>query len=146
MSWFARALAELRHGLAPEDGVRALSAAARARLSFASTRQIEGSVDLDSALAASAPQDPRWDYGVAYDGGCWFIEVHPATSGANLAEVIAKADWLRALLRDSTLRTRSRGMYWIASGSVSGDPAFARRRRLLAQSGVIGPMSSLTIP
>jgi hypothetical protein len=75
------------------EGLQALRAADRHRVSCSEMRRLQGSVDLDTAMRASEPRSARWDYAIGLrtpmsDFVVW-LEVHPACS-SDVAEVIAK--------------------------------------------------------
>ena len=72
--------------------------------------------------------------------------MNPASGDHNVGEVVAKANWLKRLVADHAIWCRSRGLHWVATGSVSRHPAFSRRRRVLAKHGVSGPKRRLRIP
>ena len=124
---FARAVEatpDVRHALRP--GLAALATADRNRVRYGASRDLRGSIDIDSTTAARYPSDPRWDYvvgwkpqGASGDVVSW-IEVHPATPhGAT--EVLSKLRWLRGWLRVASpaLERLPREFVWIASGKVS---------------------------
>lgn len=145
MSWFATALQAVRPELEASPGLGAVRGRDRGSFAPEDPRLLDGSCDIDAALADSAPQEARWDYAVVYRGEVWFAEVHPAASGENLHEVVAKAAWLRRLVVGSELAGRSRGLFWLATGKVAPLPAFSRSRRILAQAGVELPRSRLAL-
>jgi len=121
------------------EGLHALKRADRERIRCDNPRDLTGSVNLDEALAASHPKDPRWDYGIAVRKGrgaehvVW-VEVHAATShGA--AAVCRKHSWLMEWLESSAplLRAMTGVCVWVASGKVAIPPHSPHRRRLAAQ-------------
>jgi len=84
------------------------------------TRNIEGSVDIDSAVQHLYPDSNRWDYVVSYGGCAYYIEVHPATDG-EVKKVIAKRDWLIGWLKSKAVKLNGYPsakpmFYWIQSG------------------------------
>ena len=120
-------------------------------------RSITGSVGLDEALSKDEPGASRWDYGLGYrhaDGveRAHWIEVHPATD-KEVRPVLAKLTWLKTHLEEN-----APGLLEMTGQDVA-TPAFAwihtgydhvRRaspsRRLLAESGVRGPLRHLELP
>lgn len=121
-------------------GLQALSEADRNRLSVEEPKSITGSVDIDSALRSFFPQEPRWDYVVAVSIGkrqvrLEWIEVHPATTTANIEEVYAKHDWLRRWLNGDgrKLDCFSRNFVWISTGKTTFHAGAPQLRRLAAR-------------
>ncbi len=145
MNWFADELTRELPSVTVVPGLQALSAADRQRIEPSDPRGLEGSCCLDNDLRESYPRKPRWDYALAYDAKVWFVEAHPSDSTGNVEEVMRKADWLRALLQNGRMWKRSRGLFWISTGKVTRHPAFARRRRQLAERGIRGPTSRLLL-
>jgi hypothetical protein len=87
------------------------------------------------------PAAPRWDYAVCArqeghdDLRIHWIELHPAGSGNNVAEVEAKARWLLAWLKGKPLDAYQRRLVWVASGKAaytSRDP----KLKAAAQRGI----------
>ena len=116
------------------------------RVILADNGKCDGSLDIDSALLAAQPNAARWDYALMYADRVVYIEVHPAASGANINEILAKVRWLRQWLANQAsalqaLPRHSAAFIWIASGSVDLRPSGAQRRAL-AEAG-IKPMSHL---
>lgn len=145
MSWFAESLTATHPVLVSQPGLQDLQATDRARIRRKDPRSLEGSCNLDAQLRQVCPEEPRWDYAVAYEGRVWFIEVHPADSSGNIDEVVRKSEWL-ARWAAGPLWARRQGLWWIATGRVTPQPAFARKRRLLAERGVRGPIAQLQLP
>ena len=107
-------------------GLRALRAADSQRIDAEVTRRLSGSVDLDTTLSESCPNDPRWDYAVGYrsNGGggetVYWIEIHPASSG-DVNTVLRKLEWLKKWLADKApkLNEMRKDFLWISSGRTS---------------------------
>jgi len=104
-------------------------------------RKATASVNLDAALQKSAPNAPRWDYGIeAMDGSqstCVWIEVHPATS-SEVKTVLEKLRWLRGWLsQSSTCRALTHEFYWVAT--AAGVRIDTARQRQLATAGLKMP-------
>jgi hypothetical protein len=71
------------------NGIRALAPADRDRIECARTRNLSGSVNIDSTLRPHFPNTRRWDYAIGYRRGTdtvLWIEVHPASQG-DISEV-----------------------------------------------------------
>ncbi len=127
-----------------QPGKRALSTQHRAVVD-ADGGELYGSLNLDEALAASAPNENRWDYAVAHacveaDGQyITWIEVHPATPG-KVKDILDKRSALDAWLdtEGKPLRGFPCCHVWIASGGV-GLPLNSPERRKLALRRIKGP-------
>ncbi len=101
-------------------GLQALSAANKAHVNLESETKLLGSVDVDTALKKTHPQAARWDYVVGKKQGesahLHWIEVHPASSTGNIAEIEAKLVWLTGWMRGTPLLNYPRNVVWVASG------------------------------
>ena len=125
-------------------GLQALRPADRDRVWAGDPRNLAVSVDLDAACKHSHPNDPRWDYAVAYQrakshpGDVFWIEVHPARTEDHRAEVRRKFDWLKVWLAAEGKRLRAFPAFyvWIASGKTSFTST-SPQIRALAQLGVL---------
>lgn len=123
-------------------GLQALRATDRSRVRAARPRRVRGIVDLDAALSAELPDEPRWDYGIGLpegqnsDRAVW-VEVHPASSH-HVDEVISKHRWLRSWLNSEApeLERISRHYVWLASGAVALTAGSLQRKRV-AQAGIL---------
>jgi len=120
-------------------GLHALTNADRRRIECSNPETLTGSVNLDSALASTHPDSPRWDYGIGLrihprsERVTW-LEVHPATSrGAK--EVCNKHLWLTQWLESSAplLRSMTGQFVWLASGNVHIPLNSPHRKRVAAQ-------------
>jgi hypothetical protein len=121
------------------EGLQALTSTDRARIRCASPGKLTGSVDLDSALARSHPDEARWDYGIGVSKGqhgdsVTWVEVHQATA-RGVAEVCRKHTWLIQWLRSSAplLSGMAARYVWLASGKVALPPNSPQRRKLAAK-------------
>lgn len=122
-------------------GLQALEPADRAHIRCASPRDLAGSMNIDAALESAYPNDPRWDYAIGIsrprkqDRAIW-IEVHPASSSGNVAEVMAKRAWLTRWLENAPVLRRMPAEYvWIPTGRVcfrAGTP----QRNAIAAKGI----------
>ena len=128
-------------------GIGALQERDRNRLSFADTRKIRGSINLDCSLAELYPNHPRWDYGIGIEKNSakdqvFWLEVHPAKAD-EIQPMIAKLRWLKNWLRNAApnlekITTRESPFIWVASGRVSLQPT-SRQVKILAEAGLTLP-------
>ena len=104
------------------------------------TRKIEGSADIDTCLVSRYPSANRWDYAIGYDGRCYFVEVHPAST-SEVTAVIAKKNWLVRWLdhQQSPLLERKHSFHWVATGKVAIRKG-SRQHNQLNSSGIKGPV------
>lgn len=131
----------LKIGTCYQRGLQALGSNS-GKVKATDTRQINGSVNLDSCVAAKYPQEPRWDYIIGYKGEAFFVEVHPAET-SNVSEMINKLKWLQAWLRSSApeiegIKTGKSPYRWVASGKI-GILKDSPQSFRLAQSGLTFP-------
>ena len=118
-----------------------------------------GSLDLDSALVREPrhADAPRRDYGIGYrprrgDERAIRVEVHPAST-SNVAEVLAKLDWLRRWLSDEAPRLGAmtgtagapKSFVRVAVGGVRIQRGSPQARRLSA-AGLDMPRQRLSLP
>jgi hypothetical protein len=79
-------------------GLQALRAGDRKYVVPDDTRKLAGSVNVDDALRHRYPNDPRWDYGVAYKrcenhaDHVYWIEVHPARTDVCRATIKVRTE------------------------------------------------------
>lgn len=103
------------------NGLGALKPADAGHVSSLRPRELSGSADVDAALAATLPNAHRWDYVVGKSAGnvvtAHWIEVHPASSTKNIAEVERKLAWLSGWLQGNHLGQYPKDVVWIASGN-----------------------------
>jgi hypothetical protein len=125
------------------SGLQALTATDRERITPRNSKLLAGSLNLDDALKDKQPNAPRWDYGIGVrrsrrksDSVLW-IDVHPASSDHNRAEIMGKLDWLKSWLKGEGRRlgALNRSFTWIASGRVAFS-ATAPQMRELADMGL----------
>jgi hypothetical protein len=118
------------------------------------TRRLAGSVDLDSTLEESLPDDPRWDYGIAVritqgtDRVHW-VEVHPAIEG-DVKGLLKKQAWLKDWLRLHALdlfkmTALERGYVWIATKDIGFRKGSPKAKQLEAR-GISFPCRRFRIP
>lgn len=101
-------------------GLGALKPVDAGHVSSERPRELSGSADVDAALAAPLPNANRWDYVVGKSTGnlvtAHWIEIHPASSTKNIAEVEGKLAWLSGWLQGNPLRKYPKDVVWVASG------------------------------
>lgn len=117
-------------------GLQALKREDQQRVNVSEPRDCHGSADIDKALLAAYPNEPRWDYVLAHRETVHFVEVHPAHTSA-VREVRRKRDWLKRWLQRGALgqlRNPQR-FHWIASGKVAITPN-SRQNREAAMMGL----------
>ncbi len=147
-----RAVRALQNAYRP--GLQAVKGQYRDRVECDDTRRLAGSVDLDSSLATSLPNEPRWDYGIGVttpqnEDRVHWVEVHPAADG-DVNAVLKKHAWLRSWLRECApgllaITASERGYVWIASGDIGIRPGSPKARRLAAR-GISFPCRRFKIP
>ncbi|MCT7988121.1 hypothetical protein [Laspinema olomoucense] len=100
------------------------------------SKKCEGSVDIDTTLVASYPNDSRWDYALGYDGNTYFVEVHSAKTD-EVKTVLKKLAWLKDFLIQEApeLNQEPKQFHWIASSSNHILPQSSQSRQL-ANSGL----------
>ncbi len=101
-------------------GLGALKQVDAGHVFCARPRELSGSADVDAALEATLPNAHRWDYVVGRSAGkvvtAHWIEVHPASSTKNIAEVERKLAWLAGWLHGNPLGKYPKDVVWVASG------------------------------
>jgi hypothetical protein len=104
-------------------GLGALKPGDADHVSSARPRELSGSVDVDTALVATLPNAHRWDYVVGKTAGnvitAHWIEIHPASSTKNIAEVEKKLAWLSEWLHGNPLGQYPKYVVWVASGKCT---------------------------
>ncbi|HEV3259708.1 MAG TPA: hypothetical protein VG013_22765 [Gemmataceae bacterium] len=104
------------------------------------TRRLTGSVDVDAALKATCPNDPRWDYGIGHqpanldDETVYWVEIHPASS-EEVNAVLQKLAWLKSWLREGALPLNAmrREFIWVSSGKTSFTLSAPQQKRFASQ-------------
>jgi len=116
-----------------------------AKLVVAHTRDIDGSVDIDSCLQEQQPNAPRWDYVLGYRKHIFYVEVHPATTG-HLDTMRRKLEWLRSWRRGTKLQAlvNQSTEHWIVVGRTTISKGAVHTRRLTAL-GLGIPVRSLDL-
>ena len=114
----------LKHAL--ETGLSALRSADKEHVRVEDTRRLTGSVDLDSTLKSTLPNEPRWDYAIGYRHTTpkaeivYWVEVHPASDG-EIKVVLKKLAWLKQWLCETApqLNALRKEFIWVSSGKTS---------------------------
>ena len=117
------------------------------------TRDLTGSVDVDTCLMNRYPNKPRWDYVFGYRDRVYYFEIHPADNTRKVREVTAKLQWLkqwRKLSAKNLEGLESQSTYhWISTGKTSSSVKRGKYLQILAQNGIRGPDAVLnadTVP
>jgi hypothetical protein len=108
------------------SGLGALRRGDKGHIEAEDTRRLRGSVDVDTALKPSCPDEPRWDYAIGHKPSnpdtetVYWVEIHPASSG-EVKAVLEKLAWLKAWLRKAApkLNALHREFIWVSSGKTS---------------------------
>ena len=108
------------------SGLGALRGADRRRVDAEDPRRLTGSVDIDSALQAEFPDEPRWDYAIGHRPSnlaaeiAYWVEVHPASAG-EVKVVLQKLVWLKTWLPNlaPSLSAMRKAFIWVSSGKTS---------------------------
>jgi len=110
------------------------------------TKNLEGSVDLDTCVKNKYPNDRRWDYVLGYRSRVYYVEIHPAGT-SEVGVVIAKLSWLKQWRKQSSalesLHNKS-SYHWIASKGINITKN-SKYRRMLDMAGIVGPCSRLDL-
>ena len=121
-----------------KSGLQALGSNSK-KVKVASTRKLEGSVDIDGCLKRRYPDAPRWDYVFGYNGWIYYVEVHPSSLG-EVKSVVAKFEWLKQW-RESAAQSLENlknlsSYHWVSSGTTTTILPGSRQRKLLDQRGI----------
>jgi hypothetical protein len=108
------------------------------------------SCNIDDAFKSVDSNSNRWDYWIEYgttkSKKVVWVEIHNARSTSNVADVIAKASWLRQKIRGplESLNGVPGTLFWIPTSGVEvyRDP---KTRRRLAQNGILLAHRKLTL-
>lgn len=118
------------------------------RVEVSSTKDLQGSIDIDTLTTAKYPNSNRWDYAFAYKGEVFFIEVHSANS-SEVRKVLRKLQWLKDWLNlkapnINKLRAKtSIPFYWIQSKGFAIPKTSPQYRA--AEGAGLKPISKLTL-
>ncbi len=135
-----------------KNGLQALGGNSR-KIKVRVTRDLKGSVDIDTCLGRRYRNAPRWDYVFGYKDRVYYVEVHPADNTRKVREVTAKLQWLRQWRKRSArsledLEGQST-YHWISTGKTASSVKRGKYLQILAQNGIRGPDSILnadTVP
>lgn len=64
-----------------EPGLRALRRAEVGKVVASDGSRLDGSLNIDDAVAQLYPNENRWDYAIGYGQKVYFVEIHPAFTG-----------------------------------------------------------------
>ena len=114
-----------------------------------SSKRIEYSINIDDCCKEMEPQSNRWDYVLACNDECFFIEAHPAESPKHIREVYEKFMWIKNKLAECGYLGKKLTFYWLATGEIdlrSKNPRSKRNRQLQSLNRSIkGPEKYITI-
>jgi hypothetical protein len=121
-------------------GFGALRTADKHHIGAEDTHRLTGSVDLDTSLKQTSPNDPRWDYGIGHRPAnlkgetVYWVEIHPANAG-EVNRVLQKLAWLKAWLKESApdLNAMRREFIWLSSGKTSFTLSAPQRKQFALQ-------------
>lgn len=81
------------------SGLQALKRSDRGAFDVADTRLLDGSVDVDTSMQETYPNENRWDYAIGYSGKVCYVEVHPAYT-SEVSTIEKKLKWLKIWLKE----------------------------------------------
>jgi hypothetical protein len=145
MSEFSVAVGKSR--LTLFSGLKALGANSEHVYARKQTR-ITGSVNIERDLRRKNSNASLWDYAVGYGNGLevvHYIEVHPATSGDNMKEMLKKHAWLTAWLEESPLGKMKRKLHWVHTSAGMHIPLNSPHLRSLERLGISRPTRRVRI-
>ena len=103
-----------------KSGLQALKSSDKKRIILSDSRNLIGSIDIDSNFKKSCPNDNRWDYLILINSNIegYFIEVHPAHT-SEIKVMIKKKEWLENKIINIYFKNVNKNKYkivWISSG------------------------------
>jgi hypothetical protein len=108
--------------------------------------RVRWSIDYDTAMKASAPQDSRWDYFLVPDAssGAVAIEVHPAKASEVDRVIQKRRDSEAVLVKRCPKLGRVNSWHWLLpkSGTMALTRSSPQARRL-AKAGILFPKRRL---
>ncbi|MCG9134444.1 hypothetical protein J5I95_22495 [Candidatus Poribacteria bacterium] len=136
-----------------KNGLQALKRQDRNQIRYNASRDLKGSVDIDTCLRERYPTGSRWDYVFGYKDRIYYMEIHPAGSTGEVKRIVAKLEWLKQWRRCSAksledLESQST-YHWISTGKTLSSLKRGKYRQMLAQNGIRGPDAVLnadTVP
>ena len=130
-------------------GLRALGTHSN-HIGISSALRFLRSCNIDEAFKLVDANGNRWDYWIEYGTTkarkvVW-VEIHNARSTSNVADVVAKASWLRNKISGplGELDGEPGTLYWIPTGGVEVYRDTNTRRRL-AKNGILLASRPLTL-
>ncbi len=127
-------------------GLQALGAN-RSKVEVRETRELTGSVDIDTCLKKRYPTESRWDYVFGYKDRICYMEIHPAGSTGEVGRIVAKLGWLKQWRRHSAPSLEDleycSTYHWVSSGRTTSSVKRGKYQQILAQNGIRGPISVL---
>jgi len=122
------------------EGLQGVKGEHRGKMHKSRQYEYRGSVDLDAALQARYPNEPRWDYAIGFgpaakSDAVAYVEVHSARS-THVDDVIKKKAWLVAWMRTSAPslnRLSPREFHWVFTDGTSIRAGTPQRNRLAAE-------------
>ena len=126
-------------------GLQALGAHS-AKVKVHKTRDLKGSVDIDTCLERLYPNASRWDYVFGYKNHVYYVEVHQGKT-SEVESVIKKFKWLeqwrsRSATNLENLKDQS-SHHWISASGTASIRKGSSYQRKLDQNGILGPDSVL---
>ena len=116
------------------------------------TRDLKGSVDIDTCLTSRYPNASRWDYVFGYKERIYYVEVHQGSVG-EVESIIAKFNWLKHWRKNSAKNLEDLSdhstHHWISTKGTASIGKRSRHHRMLDQNNIYGPYSVLnadTVP
>ncbi len=130
-----------------KDGLQALGKNS-SKIKAHTTRDLKGSVDIDTCLKNRYPNAPRWDYVFGYKDKIYYVEVHQGKT-SEVENIIKKVKWLRQWLKSSAedlevLKDRS-SYHWLSTNRTEPIRKESRYRRMLDQNDIDGPRAMLDV-
>lgn len=122
-----------------KNGLKALRAEDRIHIDAENTRQLRGSVDIDTANRTADPSGNRWDFGIAYRHSnrdadvVYWVKTHTA-SDSQVSVVLKKADWLLQWFKGhgKYLATFEKDILWVSSGRTTFTLSSPQRKQMAA--------------
>lgn len=118
------------------------------KIKVRSTRDLKGSVDIDTCLTSRYPNAPRWDSVFGYKNRVYYVEVHQGRT-SEVGRIIRKFNWLKQWrVRSATsledMKDQS-SHHWVSTQGTASIRQGSNLRRRLDQNGIHGPSSVLNV-
>ena len=118
------------------------------KIKVRATRDLKGSVDIDTCLTSRYPNAPRWDYVFGYKNRVYYVEVHQGRT-SEVGRVIRKFNWLKQWrVRSATSLEDMKDQsthHWVSTQGTASIRQGSNLRRRLDQNGIHGPSSVLNV-